>query len=195
VRQTRGGLQTGADPAEIEEAEKTANLRADREFERALWPKLYSRRSQNEFARLTLTARFKPEMQFLRMSLVAVALLIFVIGCQRATDEPQTASAPVPSPTASVSPPTDEFASVRPIFAESCARCHRDDGAGGLYENEGRRLRVPSLREGRAVGHSDARYVRQITNGGDGMPAFGDRLSPEQINEFVRFVRRTFQNQ
>ncbi len=89
----------------------------------------------------------------------------------------------------------DEFASVRTIFAESCARCHRDDGSGGLYEAEGRRLRVPSLREGRAVSHSDTRYVRQITHGGDGMPAFGDRLSPEQIDELVRFLRRSFQNQ
>lgn len=135
-------------------------------------------------------------MRFLKLTLTAAASLIFLLGCERATDEPRT-TVPAPSPVASVpaNTPADEFASVRPIFAESCARCHREDGSGGLYEAEGRRLRVPSLREGRVVNYSDARYVRQIMRGGDGMPAFGDRLSPEQINELVRFVRRTFQNQ
>lgn len=141
----------------------------------------------------------KVTMRFLKTTLIITACLIFVVGCQRATDNRQTTSntVPEPSPRASIAAPSpiDEFATVRPIFAESCAKCHHEDGAGGLYEEDGRSLRVPSLREGRAVSHTDARYVRQITNGGDGMPAFGDRLSPQQIDELVRFVRRTFQNQ
>ena len=141
----------------------------------------------------------KNMMRALKISLTLTACLFFVVNCGRTPGEPQATNVPSPSPNASITitPTTipDEFASVRPIFAESCARCHRDDGSGGLYEAEGRRLRVPSLREGRAVSHSDTRYVRQITHGGDGMPAFGDRLSPEQIDDLVRFVRRSFQNQ
>lgn len=139
-------------------------------------------------------------MRLLKISLIAAASIIFNFGCRSANDD-STANIntnnTAPSPAVSTSPannPADEFASVRPIFAESCARCHRDDGAGGIYEAEGRRLRVPSLREGRAANYSDAVYIRQITRGGDGMPAFGDRLSPEQINELVRYIRRTIQN-
>jgi mono/diheme cytochrome c family protein len=141
-------------------------------------------------------------MRFLKLSLIIVvaASVIFIFGCRSANDDSATnvnTNNSAPSPAVSTSPasnPADEFASVRPIFAESCAQCHRDDGAGGIYEAEGRRLRVPSLREGRVANYSDAIYQRQITRGGDGMPAFGDRLSPEQINELVRYIRRTIQN-
>ena len=60
-------------------------------------------------------------------------------------------------------------------------------------EVEGRKLKVPSLREGHAVGHSDEKLVKQITEGDDEMPAFKDKLSAEEINELVRFIRKEFQ--
>ncbi|MFN2480848.1 MAG: cytochrome c, partial [Pyrinomonadaceae bacterium] len=42
--------------------------------------------------------------------------------------------------------------------------------------------------------HSDAEYAKQITEGGEGMPKFKDRLTPEQINGLVRFIRSEFQS-
>jgi mono/diheme cytochrome c family protein len=41
--------------------------------------------------------------------------------------------------------------------------------------------------------HPDEKLVKQITKGGDGMPKFSDKLSAEEINAMVRFVRHEFQ--
>ena len=35
--------------------------------------------------------------------------------------------------------------------------------------------------------------MSQITEGDDEMPAFKDKLTPQQINEVVRFIRKEFQ--
>ena len=59
---------------------------------------------------------------------------------------------------------------------------------------KGKRLKVPSLRTGGAVKDSDKELGDQIANGGDGMPAFKERLSPDQINELVRFIREELQS-
>ena len=39
----------------------------------------------------------------------------------------------------------------------------------------------------------DAEFAKQIANGGDGMPAFKDGSTSEQINDLVRFIRRDIQ--
>jgi mono/diheme cytochrome c family protein len=54
-------------------------------------------------------------------------------------------------------------------------------------------LKVPSLREGHALKHPDSEFVDQISSGGDGMPAFKDKLNPEEMNKLARFIRREFQ--
>jgi len=58
---------------------------------------------------------------------------------------------------------------------------------------DGTRLRVPSFREGHALRHSDSDFRKQIQAGGDGMPAFKDKLSPQQIEELIKFIRQEFQ--
>jgi mono/diheme cytochrome c family protein len=59
--------------------------------------------------------------------------------------------------------------------------------------DDGTKLKVPSLREGHALHHSDAEVFKQISKGGDGMPGFGEKLKPEEINDMVRFIRHEFQ--
>jgi mono/diheme cytochrome c family protein len=59
--------------------------------------------------------------------------------------------------------------------------------------DDGTRLKVPSLREGHAVRHSDEDFTKQITKGGDGMPAFEKKLTADQMNELIRFIRHEFQ--
>ena len=58
---------------------------------------------------------------------------------------------------------------------------------------DGKRFKVPSLREGHALDHSDEKFVVQITEGDEEMPAFKDKLTPAEINDLVRFVRKEFQ--
>jgi mono/diheme cytochrome c family protein len=55
-------------------------------------------------------------------------------------------------------------------------------------------LKVPSLKKGHALDHSDAELAKKISEGDDGMPAFKDKLTQEQINNLVRFVRKEFQS-
>jgi mono/diheme cytochrome c family protein len=83
---------------------------------------------------------------------------------------------------------------VRPIYAEACARCHKLDGEGGTVEVLGKKLKVPSFKQGHALKHTDEEFAKQIAEGGDGMPAFKDRLDKEKINALVRLIRKEFQS-
>jgi quinohemoprotein ethanol dehydrogenase len=62
------------------------------------------------------------------------------------------------------------------VFEDNCSGCHGLDGHGG---NGG-----PSL-----AGVTDVEHVvAQVTNGGGGMPAFGDTLSSQQIQDVAAYV-------
>jgi mono/diheme cytochrome c family protein len=52
---------------------------------------------------------------------------------------------------------------------------------------------VPSLKTGHALDHTEDQLAKQISDGGDGMPAFKDQLKPEEITGLVRLIRQDFQ--
>lgn len=88
----------------------------------------------------------------------------------------------------------DEFAAVKIMYVKDCQECHGAKGEGGpVTLKDGSKLKVPTLRSGHALRHSDAEFVKQITKGGDGMPAFGDKMKPEEVNDMIKLVRREFQ--
>ncbi len=122
--------------------------------------------------------------------LIPFALLLLT-GCQ--TDKTvNTPNANNNSSTAKATP--DEFAATRASYEKNCKLCHQANGEGGPVKLEdGTKLKVPSLREGHALRHPDSDYVKQITKGGDGMPAFGEKLKPEEINDLIRFIRHECQ--
>ena len=124
--------------------------------------------------------------------MVAAALLIaFSIGCK--TNQPSNTAANDNRRPAAQSTP-DQFAAVRGIYAKDCESCHRAKGEGGpAKQDDGSTLKVPTLREGRAVRHDDDEFLKQITKGGDGMPAFDQKLTPEQMNQLIRMIRVEFQ--
>lgn len=123
---------------------------------------------------------------------VVVFALFLLTGCSQPA--PETASnAPAATPTPKATATPDEFAVARANYAKHCSACHGDEGKGGLVKVEDTKLKVPSLREGHALQHPDEKFVKQITNGGDGMPKFKDKLTPDEINAMVRFVRHEFQ--
>lgn len=131
-------------------------------------------------------------MKLCILALVVVSAMLFISGCSKTNENvnnmPATAR---PASKATATP--DEFAFARANYAKHCSACHGDEGKGGLVKVENTKLKVPSLREGHATEHPDEKLVKQITNGGDGMPKFKDKLSPEEINAMVRFVRHEFQ--
>lgn len=122
------------------------------------------------------------------LMMILGALVTCACSSQPTTTSNET-KAP-PSATATVDP----FAETRAIFARECESCHGAEGKGGRVKLEdGKTLRVPSLREGHALRHPDSDFRKQMMEGGDGMPAFKDKLSPQQIDELIRFVRQEFQ--
>jgi mono/diheme cytochrome c family protein len=131
-------------------------------------------------------------MKAFSLTLSIIAISLFALACSKPDTVTVTHNGPTPALSPAVATP-DQFANARAIFKKSCEGCHREDGTGGLKEVDGKKLKVPNLREGHALNHPDDDFIKQITKGGDGMPAFKDKLSPEQMNELVKFIRHDFQ--
>lgn len=128
-----------------------------------------------------------------RQSLVLIAVVAFLLATACKTDK-TTNSSTVNNSRASATSTPDQFAAARGVFEKNCKLCHGEKGDGGPVKLEdGTKLKVPSLREGHALRHPNSDYVKQITKGGDGMPAFGEKLKPEEINDLISFIRHECQ--
>jgi mono/diheme cytochrome c family protein len=138
-------------------------------------------------------------MNSIKLALVVAFTTLFIIACNSTTQNSgnNTSSGATPTtaatPKATATPPADEFASVRPIYAAECARCHQAGGEGGTVEVLKKKLKVPSLATGHALNHTDEQLARKIAKGDDGMPAFEDKLKKEEIEALVRLIRKEFQ--
>jgi mono/diheme cytochrome c family protein len=68
------------------------------------------------------------------------------------------------------------------IYGQRCAGCHGGDGSGGIG---------PRLAGGRVVANfpDPEDQIAVVTNGRGGMPAFAERLSPEEIAAVVEYTR------
>ena len=129
-------------------------------------------------------------MTYRWIMLVTVGLLFFTASCVKENSGGSSANG---NRSAAQSTP-DQFAQTRGLFEKNCKTCHGSNGAGGPVKLEdGTNLKVPSLREGHALRHPDSDFLKQITKGGDGMPAFGEKLKPEEINDLIKFIRHEFQ--
>ena len=124
-----------------------------------------------------------------RLALITIAVTLFASGCHKELSVGTNRSAPSTAPNAA----PDEFAVARETYAKRCSNCHGEKGEGGTGEFEGKKIKGPPFRSGHALKHPDADFVKQIVKGGDGMPAFGDKLSPKEIDDLVRFIRKEFQ--
>jgi mono/diheme cytochrome c family protein len=67
------------------------------------------------------------------------------------------------------------------LYDDNCAGCHGGDGSGGI----GPRLAGTVV----AKYPDPADQIAVVTNGRGGMPAFGDRLSDEEIAAIVDYTR------
>ena len=134
-------------------------------------------------------------MKLILLALSCVAFALVGIACTETatptnTATPRTAASPAaPSP----SPSVDELANARANYAKNCEGCHGPEGQGGLVKVDNKQIKVPSLHAEHAIKHTDAEITDFITNGHEEMPAFKDKLTPAEVTELVRFVRKTFQ--
>lgn len=81
------------------------------------------------------------------------------------------------------SEPSKPSASGATLYSNNCARCHGAEGQGAS---------APSL-IGIATTFTDIEnQITFVSNGGGGMPRFGDLLSDADIREVVTYTRGTF---
>ena len=131
-------------------------------------------------------------MKSTRLVLFVVFTLAFGLACSSpVTNRPAQSPPPTASPQTGAA--SDEFAATRVIFKEHCVQCHGEDAAGGRVQVEGREIKVPNLTGEHARKPTDERIAAKISEGDDEMPAFKDKLSPQQIQDLVRFIRKEFQ--
>ncbi len=106
--------------------------------------------------------------------LVAAAVVVFVVLLF--TNDPTPPPAATPEAVAAAG------ADGAAIFGQRCAGCHGGDGSGGIG---------PRLAGGRVVADfpDPQDQIAVVTNGRGGMPAFGERLTPEEIAAVVDYTR------
>ena len=79
------------------------------------------------------------------------------------------------------------------LYKEYCARCHGDDGKGNTPK--GKQLMAQDLSDPEfQEEHSDEDLIEVVTKGDEDMPAFGKKLTKEQIESLVKKDVRGFAN-
>lgn len=73
------------------------------------------------------------------------------------------------------------------LYKAKCAMCHGPDGAG--KSPMGQALKIPDLHSEDVQKLSDEQLTEIIAKGKNKMPAYEAKLSKEQINKLVGFVR------
>jgi mono/diheme cytochrome c family protein len=141
-------------------------------------------------------------MKFLKIGLLTVSLALFIFACSNAktttnTNNSTTNSTKTAANNTNTPPvtPVDELASVRKIYSEVCAKCHKENGTGGPSVIDGKNLKVPDFTSEKLKSDFDeADWIDVITNGeGNKMPAFGKRFSEAEIKNLIKLIRKDFQ--
>ena len=75
------------------------------------------------------------------------------------------------------------------LFAKNCASCHGKDGSSKTFKAKFNHARNLTDSEWQKT-VSDERLFNSITNGRGHMPAWGKKLSEEEIKSLVSYVRQ-----
>jgi len=114
-------------------------------------------------------------ISFVVEAIVGVAVIVTVVLLF--TNEPEQAPA-APVEAVEAAGGIDGAA----VFADNCAACHGGDGSGGIG---------PRLAGGRVVTvyPDPTDQIAVVTTGRGGMPAFGDKLTDDEIAAVVDYTR------
>ncbi len=129
---------------------------------------------------------------------IVVGAIAAAVACSQATSiTTNTASSnskPAVNTNAAASPAA-ETASGAKLYSTNCAKCHKEDGTGGKITVDGKTIEPDNLTAAKLAAKPDAKYVQYITDGfpEDGMPAFKDKLSEQEIKDIIGYVRSEFQ--
>ena len=90
---------------------------------------------------------------------------------------------------ASAPPSPEDTARTKVLFGEKCAKCHGGDGRGKTVTGE--MLGAPDFTDENwwKEGKSGKRLVTSVTEGKDGMPPFGKKLTRPEIEALAAYVK------
>jgi mono/diheme cytochrome c family protein len=97
---------------------------------------------------------------------------VLLVGCAWTYSRAQNSSGPPPAAQ---------------TFKSTCAVCHGVDGSANA--KLGQQLHAPALYSQDVQKLSDDELKQVITKGKANMPAFGEQLSPVEIEQLVKYVR------
>ena len=134
-------------------------------------------------------------MKLIALALMCVAIALVASACTETATPTNTntsrAAASPAAPAATATP--DPLAGARANFTKNCEPCHGPKAEGGLVKVEKKQIKVPSLKAEHAIKHTDEQITKMITNGEEEMPSFKNKMSPQEIADMVKFVRKEFQ--
>lgn len=133
-------------------------------------------------------------MKTAKLSIVFAATFLLWACTQNPSVDNGTNSNPAKSaasPQAEASPATELLVMGKKLYMDNCAACHKESGAGGKMEFEGKSIKPDDLTTAKIKTFSDDKIIGYIYKGieDEGMPAFKDKLSEAEIREVVRYVR------
>lgn len=74
------------------------------------------------------------------------------------------------------------------LFKSKCSLCHADDGSGSSAT--GKALKARDLRSQETQVKTDTEIAEVISKGRNKMPAFSQKLKPDQIQGLVAYIRQ-----
>ena len=139
-------------------------------------------------------------MKYIKIVFVLTAAALCAIACSNSATSPNTANPTANNNKAAATPATstpapaatpDEVAMGRDLYAKNCAECHKDSGKGGKVTVDGKSLDPDDITTAKMAAKPDEKLMEYIVNGfpDDGMPAFKDKMTPEQIKTVIKHVR------
>lgn len=78
------------------------------------------------------------------------------------------------------------------LYAQKCMICHKDNGKGGRMTIEGKTINPDDLTSAKIQAKSDEKLLAVIREGvpDEGMPAFKDKLTDDQIKTIIQKIRK-----
>ena len=139
-------------------------------------------------------------MTAVKLFCLSVALMLFSAGCSSTATNVNVSTAGKTDGTAPVAASTphppgaiveSNEASGKELYATNCMICHKEDGKGGKVTIKGKTIKPENLTEEKFVKASEEKLVGYVTDGvpDEGMPAFKDKLTSEEIRSVVSHVR------
>jgi cytochrome c5 len=133
-------------------------------------------------------------MDRLKAIVILFAAAIFAVSCGQAdTNSGVVANngANAPANIATPSPAAEIALSGKELYAKNCMICHKESGKGGKVTIEGKTIDPDDVTTARMKAKPDEKLYEYISEGfpDDGMPAYKDKLSKDQIKAIVGHLR------